>query len=152
VAKSYLMPRKRAARDRLAITDDAGIPQFEAQGGGRMKHTLVIRDPAGADVAVISGQGFSKRYEIVTGGQVTTVRTRGIFGQRIEINSPIEPLEARANFLATRYSVTRGGVQVAAMARLSIEVADAENPAFMLTLLLAMATIRHGPFWVDTSG
>lgn len=76
-----------------------------------MSKELSVRDGAGAEVAVISRRGLSARYEILAGGQLTTVRPRGFLGQRFEIDSAAGLLEARGNFSGRQYSVTRGVVQ-----------------------------------------
>jgi uncharacterized protein YxjI len=149
MGKSYLMSRKWAVTDRFAITDSAGIPQFEVQGRFVFTKRLSILDPTGAEVAVISRRGLSTRYEIAAGGQIASVRTRGFFGQRFEIDSPAGLLEARGNFSGRQYAITRGGVQAAAVQQLrtlrerfAIEVEDDEDPLLMLAVVLVIEIIR----------
>lgn len=143
------MSRKWALSDRFTITDSDGIPQFEVQGRFAFTKKLSVRDSAGAEVAVISRHGLPARYEIVSGGRVSTVRPRGLFGQRFEIGSAAGLLEARGNFSGRQYSVSRAGVQVAAVVQLrtlrerfAIEVTEGEDPVLMLAVVLVIETIR----------
>src|SRR5258708_24960916 len=149
MGKSYLMSRRWALTDRFAITDENGTPQFEVQGRFALSKQLSVRDSAGAEVAVISRRGLSPRFEILAGGQLATVRPRGFLGQRFEIDSAAGPLEARGNFSGRQYSVTRGGVQAAAITQLRglreqllIEITDAVVPALMLAVVLDIHTIH----------
>jgi uncharacterized protein YxjI len=147
--KSYLMSRKWALTDRFAITDESGMPQFEVQGRFAFSKRLSIRDSAGAEVAVISRPGLLTRYEILVGSQLATVRPRGFLGQRFEIDSAAGRLEARGNFSGRQYSVTRGGVQAAAVTQLrtlrerfAVEITDGEDPVLMLAVVLVIEIIR----------
>jgi uncharacterized protein YxjI len=149
MATSYLMSRKWALTDRFAITDDAGTPQFEVQGRFAFSKKLSINDAAGAQVAVISRAAFSRSYQIAAGGQTAAVTPRGFFGQRFEIDSAAGQLEARGNFSGRQYTVTRSGVQVAAISQLrtlrerfAVEVAEGEDPVLMLCVVLVIETIR----------
>ena len=110
---------------------------------------LSIRDSAGAEVAVISRPGLLTRYEILVGSQLATVRPRGFLGQRFEIDSAAGRLEARGNFSGRQYSVTRGGVQAAAVTQLrtlrerfAVEITDGEDPVLMLAVVLVIEIIR----------
>jgi uncharacterized protein YxjI len=149
MGKSYLMSRKWALTDRFAITDESGTPEFEVQGRFALSKHLTVRDRAGAEVAVISRRGLSPRYEILAGGQLATLRPRGFLGQRFEIDSAAGPLEARGNFSGRQYSVTRDGVQAAAVTQLralrerfAIEITEGEDPVLMLAVVLVIETIR----------
>jgi uncharacterized protein YxjI len=149
MAKSYLMSRKWALTDRFAITDDAGTPQFDVQGKFSFTKKLSICDAVGTEVAVLTKGGFSNRFEILAGGQHVTVRPRGFLGQRFEIDSPAGLMEARGNFSGRRFSVTRGGAQVASVSQpsmfrqqFSVDVADGEDPVLLLSVVLAIETIR----------
>jgi uncharacterized protein YxjI len=106
---SYLISRKWTLGNRSVITDDTGTERFEVQGPLAFSRRLSIRDPAGAEVAVISRRGLAMRYEILAGGQLTTVRPRGFLGQRFEIDSPAGRLDARGNFSGRQYAITRDG-------------------------------------------
>jgi uncharacterized protein YxjI len=147
--KSYLMSRKWALTDRFAITDESGMPQFEVQGRFAFSKRLSIRDSAGAEVALISRPGLLTRYEILVGSQLATVRPRGFLGQRFEIDSAAGRLEARGNFSGRQYSVTRGGMQAAAVTQLrtlrerfAVEITDGEDPVLMLAVVLVIEIIR----------
>jgi uncharacterized protein YxjI len=149
MAKSYLMSRKWALTDRFAITDDAGTPQFEVQGRFAFAKKLSIRDAVGMEVAVITRQAFSRTYEILVGGQRASVTPRGFFGRRFEIVSAAGQMEATGNFSGRQYSVTRSGVQVAAVSQLrtlrerfAVEVSDGEDPVLLLSVVLVIETIR----------
>jgi len=146
---SYLMSRKWSMTDRFTISDDAGAPRFEVQGRFGFTKRLSFRDTSGAEVAVITQRPFSSAYEIQAGGGVSTVRHRGLFGQRFEIDSPGGLLEARGNFTGRNYAVTRGGATVATVSqqrtlreRFAIEVADGEDAVLMLAVVLVIETIR----------
>jgi uncharacterized protein YxjI len=149
MATSYLMSRKWALTDRFAITDDAGTPHFEVQGRFALTKKLSISDAAGAEVAVITRQPFARTYQILVGGQSVTVSPRGFFGRRFEIASATGQMEASGNFSGWQYSVTRAGVQVAAVSQLrtfrekfAIEVADGEDAVLLLSVVLVIETIR----------
>lgn len=149
MSASYLISRKWALGNRSVITDDAGLERFVVQGPLAFSGRLSVRDPAGAEVAVISRRGLSGRYEILAGGQLATVRPRGFFGQRFEIDSDGGRLEARGNFSGRQYSVTRDGSPAAAVTQLrtlrqqfAVEVSEREDPVLMLAVVLVIETIR----------
>lgn len=89
------------------------------------------------------------RYQILAGGQETTVRPRGFFGRRFEIDSPAGPMEARGNFSGRQYAITRGGMLAAGVTQLrtfreqfAVEVADGEDALLMLAVVLVIEIIR----------
>jgi uncharacterized protein YxjI len=89
------------------------------------------------------------RYRIFTGGQEITVRPRGFFGKRFEIESPGAMLEARGNFSGRQYSITRDGIPVAGLTQLrtfreqfSVEVTDGEDALLVLAVVLAIEAIK----------
>src|SRR5450755_1934298 len=134
MGSSYLISRKWALTSRFAITDDAGTPQFEVNGRFGFSGKLSVCDMAGTEVAVISRRGLAMRYQILAGGQETTVRPRGFFGRRFEIDSPAGPMETRGNFSGRQYAITRGGMLAAGVTQLrtlreqfAVEVADGED-------------------------
>jgi uncharacterized protein YxjI len=146
---NYLISRKWSLANRFAITDETGMEQFAVEGRLGFSRRLSIRGTAGDEVAVITRRGFAGRYEILVGGQLTTVRARGVFGQRFEIASPAGRLEARGNFSGRQYSVTRGGSPAAAVTQLrtlreqfAVEVSETEDPVLMLAVVLVIETIR----------
>jgi len=149
MASNYLLSRKWSLANRFAITDDTGVEQFSVEGPLAFSRRLAIRDSTGAEVAVIMRRGFVTRYEILARGQLTTVRPRGVFGQRFEIDSAAGRLEARGNFSGRQYVVTRGGNPAAAVSQLrtfreqfAVEVSETEDPVLMLAVVLAIETIR----------
>jgi uncharacterized protein YxjI len=149
MAANYLIARKWSLADRFVITDATGVDQFAVEGRLSFSRRLSVRDTTGAEVAVITRRGIATRYEILIGGQLTTVRPRGVFGQRFEIDSAAGPLEARGNFSGRQYVVTRGGSQAAAVTQLhtfreqfAVEVSESENPVLMLAVVLVIETIR----------
>jgi uncharacterized protein YxjI len=146
---NYLISRKWAFTDRFAITDEAGMPQFEVQGRFAFSSKLSVRDAAGTEVAVISRRGLPTRYEILADGQKTTVRPRGFLGQRFEIDSPAGLMAARGSFSGRQYSVSRGGEPIAAVTQLrtlrekfAVEVTDGQDALLMLAVVLVIETIR----------
>ncbi len=147
----FLMSRKWSMTERFTITDDTGAPRYEVQGRFGFTPKMSFRDNLAAEVAVISQPAFSSRFEIRTDGglAVTTVRPRGFFGARYEIDSPAGPMEARGNFSGRNYAVARAGATVATVAqqrtlreRFAVEVADGEDPVLMLAIVLVIETIR----------
>ena len=144
-----MLSRKWSLTDRFTITDESGLPQFEVQGRFGLSRRLSLRDASGVEVATISGKALSSRYEILVDGQPTTVRPRGVFRTRYEIDSPGGPLEAQGNFSGRTFTVTRGGAPVATVSqqrtlreRFAVDVADNENPVLMLAVILVIETIR----------
>jgi hypothetical protein len=96
---NYLISRKWALSDRFAITDGTGVPQFDVHGRFAFSRKPSLRDSAGTEVAVIIRRGWPMRYEVLAGGQLTTVRPRGFLGKRFEIDSRAGVLEARGKLL-----------------------------------------------------
>jgi uncharacterized protein YxjI len=149
MSASYQISRKWALGNRSVITDDTGAERFEVQGPRGFSGKLSIRDPAGAEVAAISRRGLATRYEIRTGGELTTVRPRGFAGRRFEIVSGASQLEARGNFSGRQYAITRNGAPAAAVTQLrtfrerfAVEVSESEDPVLMLAVVLVIETIR----------
>ncbi len=149
MAANYLISRKWSLANRFAITDSTGTEHFSVEGRLAFSRRLSVRDTTGAEVAVITRRGLSNRYEILAGGQLTTVRPRGFLGQRFEIDSAAGQLEARGNFSGRQYVVTRGGSQAAAVTQLrtfreqfAVEVSETEDPVLMLAVVLVIETIR----------
>lgn len=118
MAADYLILRKWSLADRFVITDANGAEQFAVDGRLSLSRRLSVRDTTGAEVAVITRRGLAARFEILAGGQLTSVRPRGVFGQRFEIDSAAGRLEARGNFSGRQYVVTRGGSQAAVVRQL----------------------------------
>ena len=144
-----MISRKWALAARFAITDDTGAPGFEVQSRSAFSRKLSIYDPAGMEVAAISRRGLGMRYQILAGGQETTVTPRGFFGKRFEIGTPAGLLEARGNFSGRQYGITRGGMVVAGVTQLrtfreqfAVQVDDGEDPVLMLAVVLVIELIR----------
>jgi uncharacterized protein YxjI len=144
------MSRRLSLTDRFAITDDAGTPQFEVHGRFGHAKKLSVCDTGGAEVAVISRRGRTKRYLILADGQETTVYSRGFFGRRFEIDSPAGLMEARGNFSGRQYAITRGGMPAAAVTQrrtlreqFTIEVADGQDAVLILAVVLVIEMIRN---------
>ncbi len=149
MGSTYLMSRKWALTSRFVITDDAGMPQFEVQGRSAFSRKLSVCDTGGTEVAVISRRGLARQYQIRTGGQEITVSPRGFFGKRFEIDSPAGLLEAHGNFSGRQYSITRGGMLVAAVTQLrklreqfAVDVTDGEDALLMLAVVLVIEIVR----------
>jgi uncharacterized protein YxjI len=149
MAANYLISRKWSLANRFAITDANGAEQFAVEGRLAFTRRLSVRDTTGAEVAVITRRGLAARYEILADGQPTTVRARGVFGQRFEIDSPAGRLEARGNFSRRQYVITRGDNQAAAVKQLrtfrsqfDVEVSETEDPVLMLAVVLVIETVR----------
>jgi len=145
----YLMSRKWSLTDRFTIADEAGVPQFEVQGGFGLTQRQSFRDTSGTEVAVISQRAFSSRYEIQAGGVHATVSPRGLFGKYFEIDSSAGLLEARGNFSGRSFAVVRGGRTAATVSQqrvlreeFAIKVADGEDPVFMLAVVLVIETVK----------
>jgi uncharacterized protein YxjI len=146
----YLLSRKWALNDRFAITDQAGLPQFEVQGRFALRQRLSMRDAAtGAEVAAISSRGLGTRYDITAGEIQATVRPRGFFSSRFVVESSAGELEARGNFTGRKYQLLRGGSVVASVSqqlslreRFTVEVADGEDAVLMLAAILVIEVIR----------
>jgi uncharacterized protein YxjI len=147
---NFLISHKWGMGSRSVITDESGMQRFEIQRQAAFSRKLSLRDPMGMEVAVLSPHGLSTRYEILMNGQVTTVRSRGFLGKRFEIDSAAGRMEAQGNFSGRQYSITRGGSQAAAVTQLrvfrqqfAVEVSEAEDPALMLAVVLAIETIKE---------
>jgi uncharacterized protein YxjI len=149
MSSKYLISRRWTLASRFAVTDDAGMPQFEVHGRFALTRKLSVCDIAGTEAAVISRRGLAMRYQILAGGQETTVRPQGFFGRRFEIDSPAGPMEARGNFSGRQYTITRGGMLAAGVTQLrtlreqfAVEVADGEDAVLMLAVVLVIEIIR----------
>jgi uncharacterized protein YxjI len=145
----YVMSSRWSLMERFEITDSSGAPQFEARGhlGGRIS----LLDGSGQEVADIRKHVMTDTHEVYVSGQRTAqVRHAGIFGDKYDIESGLGRLEARGHFDGGDYVVSRGGQPVARMVRkfsirekFAVEVADNENQAFILALVLAIEAIHE---------
>ena len=144
----YVMSSRWSLLERFDITDQAGMPQFEARG--HLGSRITLHDPAGQEVADIRKHLVTDTHEVYVGGQrVAQVRHAGIFGDKYDIESAFGFLSARGHFDGGDYAISRDGAPVARMVRrfslrekFAIEVADNENQAFLLALVLAIEAIH----------
>jgi uncharacterized protein YxjI len=149
MASQYLISRQWSLRTQLTVTDAEGVPKFEVSGRPAFGRKLSIADPAGTELAVLSRSGLARSFQIVAGGHETTVRPRGFFGRRFEIDSPAGPLEARGNFSGREYVIASGDQPAASVTQLrtmrerfAVDVADGQDPVLMLAVVLVIETIR----------
>jgi uncharacterized protein YxjI len=144
----YVMSSRWSLMDRFEITDSSGAPQFEARG--HLGSQITLHDNRGQEVADIRKHVFSDTHEVYLNGQrMAQVRHAGIFGDRYDIDSGLGMLTARGSFGGGDYTVSRDGTPVATMVRqfslrekFAVEVADNENQAFLLALVLAIEAIH----------
>jgi len=144
----YVMSSRWSLMERFDITDGSGTPVFEARG--HLGARISLLDGNGQEVADIRKHMMTDTHEVYVGGQrVAQVRHAGIFGDKYDIESSFGRLEARGRFDGGDYTVGRGGVAVARMVRkfslrekFAVEVADNENQAFLLAIVLAIEAIH----------
>ncbi|HTZ93611.1 MAG TPA: hypothetical protein VMB74_14550 [Streptosporangiaceae bacterium] len=144
----YVMSSHWSLMERFDITDASGTPLFEARG--HLGARISLLDPRGQEVADIRKHVMTDTHEVYLGGQrVAQVRHAGIFGDKYDIESGFGRLEARGHFDGGDYTVSRGGAPVARMVRkfslrekFAVDVADEENQAFLLAIVLAIEAIH----------
>ena len=144
----YVMASRWSLMERFEITDAAGAPQFEARG--HLGSRISLHDRDGQEVADIRKHLLTDTHEVYVGGQrAAQVRHAGIFGDKYDIESAFGYLTARGRFDGGDYTITRDGTPVARMVRkfslrekFAIDVADGENQAFLLALVLAIEAIH----------
>ena len=146
----YVMASRWSLMERFEITDASGAPQFEARG--HLGSRITLQDSNGQEVADIRKHLMTNTHEVYLGEQrAAQVRHAGILGDKYDIESAYGYLSARGRFDGGDYTVNRDGVPVAQMIRkfslrekFVIDVADSENQAFMLALVLAIEAIHDG--------
>jgi uncharacterized protein YxjI len=144
----YVMSSRWSLMERFEITDASGTPQFEARG--HLGSRISLLDGNSQEVAEIRKHLMTDTHEVYLGGQrVAQVRHAGIFGDKYDIESGFGRLEARGHFDGGDYTVSRGGSPVARMVRkfslrekFAVHVADSQNQAFLLALVLAIEAIH----------
>ncbi len=144
----YVMSSKWSLMERFEITDTYGTPQFEARG--HFGSQITLHDMSGQQVADIRKHVFSDAHEIYVGGQqLAKVRHAGFLGDHYNIESAYGMLTARGHFNGGNYTLDNGGAPVAAMQRqfslrekFAIDIADGQNPVFLLALMLAIEAIH----------
>lgn len=144
----YVMSSRWSLMERFDITDRSGTLMFEARG--HLGARISLLDSGGQEVADIRKHVLTETHEVYVGGQrVAQVRHAGIFGDKYDIESGFGRLEARGHFDGGDYTVSRGGAPVARMIRklslrekFAVDIADDENQAFLLALVLAVEAIH----------
>jgi uncharacterized protein YxjI len=144
----YVMAKQWSLMERFEITDGAGTPQFEARGhfGAR----ITLHDNSGREAADIRKHMMSDKHDVYVGGrEVAEVRHTGFFGDRYEIQSAFGVLTAQGHFNGGDYTLSRDGMAVAALRRqfslrekFAVEIADNEDQAFLLAVILAIEAIH----------
>jgi uncharacterized protein YxjI len=144
----YVMSSRWSLMERFDISDSAGTPQFEARG--HLGARISLLDGNGQEVAEIRKHVMTDTHDVYVAGQrVAQVRHAGIFGDKYDIDSAFGWLQARGRFDGGDYTVSRGGVPVARMVRkfslrekFAVDIADDENQAFLLAIVLAIEAIH----------
>jgi len=144
----YVMASRWSLMERFEITDATGTPQYEARG--HLGSRITLHDGNGREVADIRKHLLTDTHEVYVGGQrAAQVRHAGIFGDKYDIESAFGYLTARGRFDGGDYTVSRDGAPVARMVRkfslrekFAIDLADGENQAFLLALVLAIEAIH----------
>lgn len=144
----YVMSSRWSLMERFDITDASGVPHFEARG--HLGARISLLDGSGREVADIRKHVMTDTHEVYVDGQrVAQVRHAGIFGDKYDIESAYGPLQARGRFDGGDYTVNRGGAPVARMMRkfslrekFAVDIADDENQAFLLAIVLAIEAIH----------
>jgi uncharacterized protein YxjI len=139
--------------DDFDITDQAGNPVIRVDGKVFSLHDrLVLRDPAGQEVAEVSRKLVALRptYTISIGDEkAAEVRKHFFtpFRDRFTIDVPgPDDLEMSGNLLDHEYTVERGGRTVATVSKrwlsirdtYAVDVADGENALLILAGVLAL--------------
>jgi uncharacterized protein YxjI len=144
----FSMTKQWSLLERFDITDGQGTLAFQARG--HFGAAISLHDPAGREVAAVTKHAFTDTHEInVAGERVAQVRHTGFFGDRYEIDSTHGVLTAQGRLLTGNFTLARDGQPVAQLDRqfslretFAIDIADTENPAFILAVLLAIEAIH----------
>jgi uncharacterized protein YxjI len=139
--------------DDFDITDDEGRKVFHVDGKVlSLRDRLVIRDPAGQEVASVHRRLVALRptYEITIGGQkAAEVRKKFLtpFRERFTVDIPgPDDLDMTGDLLDHEFSVERDGRQVASVSKrwfsirdtYGVQIADGENHLLILASVLAL--------------
>ena len=144
----FLMTKQWSLLERFDITDGQGALAFAARG--HFGAAITLHDPAGREVAAVTKHAFTDTHEIsVAGERVAQVRHTGFLGDRYEIDSTHGALTAQGRLLTGNFTLARDGEPVAHLDRqfslhetFAVDIADTENPAFILATLLAVEAIQ----------
>ncbi|HZN19319.1 MAG TPA: LURP-one-related family protein [Micromonosporaceae bacterium] len=135
------------------ITDESGRPVLHVDGKVlTLRDRLVIRDPAGREVAQVHRRLVAMRptYEVTIGGEkAAEVRKRLLtpFRERFTIDVPgPDDLEMKGNLLDHEFTVQRGGRTVATVSKrwfsirdtYAVEIAEGEDHLLVLASVLAL--------------
>ncbi len=135
------------------ITDDSGRPVLHVDGKVlSLRNTLVLRDPAGAEVARVERKllTIGTRYEIsVRGQEIAEVRKQFFtpFREKYTIDIPgPNDLELSGNLLDHEFTVDRGGQTIATVSKqwftlrdtYGVEIAPGEDDVLILASVLAL--------------
>ena len=135
------------------ITDESGQTVFQVDGKVFSLHsTLIVRDPAGNEVAMVQKQLFALRptYHITVHGQeIAEVRKKlfSPFIDRFTIDIPgPDDLYIEGSLLYHEYTVRRGDAIVATVSKAwisltdtyGVDIAPGQNDLLILTSVLAL--------------
>jgi uncharacterized protein YxjI len=135
------------------ITDETGRAVYQVDGKVfTLRHTLVMRDMAGNEVATICQRLIALRptWEITRGGQeLAEVRKKLLtfLGDRFTVDIPgPDDLEAQGNIFEHEFSVTRGGQVVATVSKrwisltatYGVDIAPGQDDALILACALIL--------------
>jgi uncharacterized protein YxjI len=139
--------------DDSEITDESGHPVLQVDGKVlSLRNRLVIRDPAGREVAQVHRHLVALRptYEVTIGGEkAAEVRSRFFtpFREKFTIDVPgPDDLEMRGNLFDHEFTVERGGREVAVVSKrwltirdtYAVDIAEGENHLLILAAVLAL--------------
>ena len=135
------------------ITDESGQPVLHVDGKVlTLRDTLVLRDPAGREVARVNRRLIALRptYEIAVGGrEVAEVRKHFFtpFVDRFTIDLPgPDDLELDGSLFEHEFTIRRGGRTVATVSKrwfsltdtYGVEIAEGEDDLLILASVLAL--------------
>ena len=135
------------------ITDESGQPVLHVDGKVlTLRDTLVLRDPAGREVARVNRRLIALRptYEIAVGGrEVAEVRKHFFtpFVDRFTIDLPgPDDLELDGSLFEHEFTIRRGGRTVATVSKrwfsltdtYGVEIAEGEDELLILASVLAL--------------
>lgn len=146
----YLMANKWSLLEHFMIDDDSGNPRFDVRGNLGLTQRLTLRDQAGQELAEIKKHLLTTTHEILVGGRTAAeVRHEGFFGEHYDIDSSYGRLRAKGNFTGWQYEISRDGQLVATVSRqlalrekFRIEIADGQDDAFILAVVIAIDAIH----------
>jgi uncharacterized protein YxjI len=139
--------------DDSEITDESGQPVLHVDGKVlSLRNRLVIRDPAGREVASVHRHLIALRptYEVtIAGEKAAEVRSRFFtpFREKFTIDVPgPDDLELKGNLFDHEFTVRRGGDTVATVSKrwfsfrdtYAVDIAPGENDLLILASVLAL--------------